>query len=189
MSETLPSKYFDDVYAAKDDPWDFATSEYEAGKYRETLATLPRERYQNALEIGCSIGVQTAMLAERCDHLLGVDISERALEQARRRCAGFPNVRLERFAIPGEFPEGSFDLIVLSEVGYYFSLPDLERVAGRITGRATEDCHLLLVHFLPTVEDYPLTGDQVHGFFTKRTPWQSLTAVRRERYRIDLLGK
>ena len=188
MSQTLPRQYFEDVYAAREDPWDFAGSPYEKHKYEETLSILSKH-YGNSLEIGCSVGVFTALLAERCDRLLATDISEQALERARRRCAALPNVEFCRRTIPRDYPEGQFDLTVLSEVGYYFSLEDLGLVAERILEHTAPAGQLLLVHWLPAVHDYPLTGDQVHEFFLRRPEWISTRAARQPRYRIDLLAK
>ena len=91
--DSLTPGYFDDVYRAKADPWNFQSSPYEAAKYAATLAALPRPLYRNALEIGCSIGVLTAQLAARCEQLLSIDVSEQALDQARERCAQLPQVR------------------------------------------------------------------------------------------------
>ena len=68
---SLAPEYFEDVYNANDDPWNFASSEYEAAKYAATLAALPREKYASAFEIGCSIGVLTEKLAARCENLAG----------------------------------------------------------------------------------------------------------------------
>ena len=69
---SLPAGYFEALYAAAPDPWDFEGSDYERGKYAATLAALPQPRYARALEVGCSIGVLTALLAPRCDRLLAV---------------------------------------------------------------------------------------------------------------------
>ena len=90
MSQPVPSltvSYFDALYAASPDPLDFETSPYEAEKYAATLAALPRPRYRRALEVGCAIGVLTALLAPRCDALLALDGAEAALDRARRRVA------------------------------------------------------------------------------------------------------
>ena len=89
---SLPPEYFRKIYERNADPWGFQTSSYEAGKYLATIESLPRERYQRAVEVGCSIGVLTEMLAERCEWLLGLDVSERALGQARERLAEAENV-------------------------------------------------------------------------------------------------
>ncbi len=86
-----------------------------------TLAALPREKYENAFEIGCSIGVLTEKLAEKCEKLLAVDVSEKAIEQAKKRCRNLSNVSFEKMHFPEEFPTDEFDLILVSEVGYYLS--------------------------------------------------------------------
>ena len=38
--DSLGRDYFDALYAGKPDPWDLATSDYERGKYADTLAAL-----------------------------------------------------------------------------------------------------------------------------------------------------
>ena len=159
---TLPPEYFEDVYAANEDPWDFASSPYEAAKYARTLAALPRERYRRALEVGCSIGVLTGQLAQRTDSLLALDISEQALERARARNAGQTHIQFRRAGLPGGLPDGPFDLTVLSEVLYYLSPADLEQALDEVLARLEPGGTLLLVHWTPRVHDYPQTGDAVH---------------------------
>ena len=187
MSESLSGEYFQKLYADNPDPWNFATSEYEAGKYQRTVETLSRDRYQQGFEIGCSIGVLTAMLAGRSEHLLSVDVSEEALRQARERCASLANVRFERLTVPGEYPPGSFDLTVVSEVGYYLGFRDLEKLAVEIRQHTVSEGQLLLVHWLPLVNDYPLTGDQVHDYFLSLPEWDCVSGFRAPQYRIELL--
>ena len=187
MSETLSAGYFEKLYQANDDPWEFATSSYEAGKYRQSIAALGSRRYRNAFEIGCSIGVLTALLAQRCDHLLSVDVSEKALSQAQKRCQGHPNVEFRLLSVPRKYPEDRFDLTVVSEVGYYLSLDDLKRLSSQIQTHTLAGGQLLLVHWLPAVHDYPLTGDQVHAHFLALNAWSCVSSFRAEQYRIELL--
>lgn len=190
---SLPPAYFDDVYRANDDPWSFETSDYERQKYDATLAALSKERYASAFEIGCSIGVLTRQLAERCDQLLAVDASELPLAKARQRLADRSNVRLERMAIPTDFPDGPFDLILVSEVGYYLSLEDLAVARQRMIDALVTGGELLLVHWTPFVHDYPLTGDTVHAFFLEATegngPLEHRLGQRADTYRLDLFRK
>ena len=153
---SLSPGYFQHVYEQNGDPWSFETSPYELAKYRATLEHLPRLRYRNALEIGCSIGVLTHMLAGRCDVLLSVDISEKALDRARARCADQPQLQFAQMEIPREMPTGNFDLIVVSEVAYYWSRADLQRAMDLIASRQSSGSHLMLVHWTPVVHDYPL---------------------------------
>ena len=192
-SDSLDKAYFDRVYEANADPWSFATSPYEYQKYKATLTALPRSNYPNAFEIGCSIGVLTQMLADRCDQLLAVDASELPLQTARERLADYSNVTIQRMSIPGEFPNDAFDLIILSEVGYYLSMPDLERARQLLVDSLNPEGHLLLVHWTPFVHDYPLTGDQVHDFFLEKAkpegPLNHLTNQRESTYRLDLFEK
>ena len=190
---TLPTTYFDDVYGANTDPWAFETSPYERAKYAATMAALPQERYGNAFEIGCSIGVLSELLAQRCDRLLSVDASELPLEIARKRLASYPHVTVRQLSVPGAFPDDQFDLIVVSEVGYYLSLDDLKSLRQLLLDHLTRDGHLLLVHWTPVVLDYPLTGDQVHDLFLEITgagqPLTHLLNQREETYRLDLFEK
>ena len=57
---SIEPEYFEALYKDKGDPWEFETSAYEAAKYDETLAALPKERFESALEVGCANGVLTA---------------------------------------------------------------------------------------------------------------------------------
>ena len=190
---TLPPAYFEAVYQANADPWGFETSPYEREKYATTLAALPRAHYERAFEIGCSLGVLTAQLAPRCGHLLAVDVAPAPLERARQRCADLPQVTLEQRRIPEEFPAGQFDLILVSEVGYYWSPADLERAAVQILAALVPGGQLLLVHWTPPVHDYPLTGDAVHEFFLRQAqpagPLRHLQGQRHAQYRLDVLER
>jgi SAM-dependent methyltransferase len=179
--------YFDRMYAANEDPWGFATSAYEREKYAATIAMLEGRRFGRAFEIGCSVGVLTALLAPEVDELLAVDVNPRALELARRRCAVAQNVAFEQIIVPGEFPSGRFDFVMVSEVGYYWSTSDLELAIDRIADAASGGI-VELVHYLPKVDDYPLSGDQVHERFLADSRYRVLTAKRAERYRIELLA-
>lgn len=186
---SLPPAYFEDVYGANADPWDFETSPYEAAKYTATLAALPRPRYGRAFEIGCSIGVLTERLGVRCDALIAVDVVESVLARARDRCAHLPRVRFARLRVPEAFPDGRFDLILVSEVGYYWSRDDLARSRDRIVTALAPAGHLLLVHWTPPVHDYPLTGDKVHDAFSVVPELCHLAGRREERYRLDLFER
>jgi SAM-dependent methyltransferase len=188
--QSLRADYFRRLYAADPDPWDFATSSYERAKYDATLAALPRPRYRAGFEIGCSIGVLTRDLAARCERLLAVDLLPEVLAGARRRCACLPHVKFERMAVPDQLPAGPFDLIVLSEVGYYLAPADLDRLANFFSTALRPQGHLVMVHWTGAT-DYPLSGDQVHERVTVRTAGllRRLTARRGGRYRLDVLAR
>ena len=160
MSSTQRS-YFEAMYAHQTDPWGFETSEYEARKYSVTLASLPKARYGAVFEPGCSVGVLSEKLATRCDELLATDVIPAALERAASRLQDYPHVTIERRAIPEEWPEGQFDLVVLSEIAYYFDENDLARVVSLILQSTTDGAHVIGVHWRGET-DYPLSGDRTH---------------------------
>lgn len=136
MSANLPAGYFDACYASTSDPWEFRTRWYEHRKHACALAALPQARYRRGFEPGCSIGVFTAALAARCDGLLATDVSETPLPAARDRLVNLPHVALERGGVLEGFPPGNFDLIVISELAYYFDPVDLLRLWTATTRRA-----------------------------------------------------
>jgi SAM-dependent methyltransferase len=185
--DSLDATYFDSIYAESDDPWHFATSAYEAQKYAATIEMLGPGRYARGLEIGCSIGVLSRMLADRCNELISVDISARALERARERCADRANVRFELATVPTTFPVGPFDLIVLSEVGYYWSDADLSLARNHIAAAGSRGT-VALVHYLPKVDDYVRDGDAVHESFLRDERFERRRAMREDLYRIDILA-
>jgi SAM-dependent methyltransferase len=184
---SLDAAYFDGLYAEKPDPWDFETSDYEARKYDATIAALGAERATWALEVGCSIGILTRRLAERCDALVATEVSPAALEQARARCVDLVNIEFRLVSGAADGFDDAYDLIVLSEVVYYWDDADLDAVAAGIRTTLAPGGRLLLVHY--TLEtDYPKSGDDavaalgarlrgfVHGEISRRA----------EAYRLDL---
>ncbi len=154
---SLDQGYFEGLYQQDRDPWGFRTRWYETRKRQLTLAALPDTHYDRVFEPGCSIGVLTHELAARSGTVLAMDISARALEQARLDQPD--NVELRRGSVPADWPPGRFDLIVLSEMGYYLDEPDCRRLAQLATIRSRD---LIAVHWRHRVGDYPLTGDQFH---------------------------
>ncbi|TFD32521.1 methyltransferase domain-containing protein [Cryobacterium sp. TMT1-62] len=160
---SLAGDFFEEFYAGNRDPWSFETRWYEERKRSLTLSALPRKRYRAALELGCSIGMLTAGLADRCDTVAAVDIAEQPLQVARARLVSRPSVTFARLTLPTEWPEGSFDLIVFSEVGYYFSAEELRAVLGRCRDSLAAGGVLVACHWRHPVPEYPLTGDQVHA--------------------------
>jgi len=185
---TIPASYFDALYAANPDPWNFASSPYEIQKYDATIAAMPRQRYDRGLEVGCSIGILTRRLAARCRRLLAVDASQAPLVEARRSCADHPNVTFERRSIPEEWPDGEFDLIVLSEVIYYLTESAVAAAASRAVKSLSPGGDIVLVHWIGET-DYPLSGDDAAQHFIRsaRAHARLVAQERTLRYRLDVL--
>jgi len=160
--DRAPVEHFERLARESEDPWDYATSEYEQAKYRRTLDYLP-EHTGRTLELGCSVGVFTAMLAPRASHLVAVDFSPTALERARRRlgAAGARNVELLCRSLPEEMPAGPFETIVCAEVLYYWSADLVREGLLRIEQALAPGGTLLTVHWRHPDPRRELTGDDV----------------------------
>jgi cyclopropane fatty-acyl-phospholipid synthase-like methyltransferase len=182
----LGREYFERLYAESGDPWDFETSEYERKKYERTLEVLGGRRFGRALEAGASIGVFTAMLADRCDQLLAVDVSERAVAEARKRLSGREHVRVERRTLPEEMPHGPFDLIVASEVLYYFTREEMLATLEAFERELAPGGTLLAVHWRRETRTYPLQGDEVHELLREHTRLHNNKTIVEQDYRLDL---
>jgi len=187
---TLRPEYFDSLYTEDLDPWKFATSPYERGKYTLTLNAMPKPRYRSALEVGCSIGVLTRSLASRCDAVIAIDAAQTPLAEARRRCADLSGVRFEQMFVPEQWPDGVFELILLSEVVYYLSPEDVARLASRVTRSLSRGGSVILVHWTgPT--NYPLSGDEAATLFIERI--QTTCVLKRgdryRQFRLDVLSR
>ncbi len=179
---SLSADYFDRMYARDPDPWGFTSRWYERRKYALTLAALPFPSYDRALEVGCSVGVFTAALAARCTSLVALDPSATALSAARVRVP--ESVHLVQAAVPDGWPAGTYDLIVLSEVGYYLDERDLARLLDLIERDLAPGGAVVACHWRHPVEDYPLTGDQVHAALER---WPRLSRIDEQDFLLDVL--
>ena len=180
--------YFEQLYTRDPDPWRFATSDYEREKYAATLAALPPGRFARAFEVGCSIGVLTRELAPLCDGLLAAEISETALRQAEARCRDQPWVEFAAMAVPDEWPEGAFNLVLFSEVLYYLGIDGIRTAAGRTLDSLAPGGTVVLVNWHgPT--DGACTGDEAADLFISdcRPRLVPTLQKRAEKYRLDVL--
>jgi SAM-dependent methyltransferase len=185
---SLKREYFESMYAANPDPWSFNRRWYDHRKYALTVAALPRARYRRGFEIGCSIGRLTGMLASRCDALLAVDISAAAIVEASRRVLP-PCVTLQQRSIPQHWPRGEFDLIVMSEVGYYWDEAELDQTIALTSSALPDGGHLVAVHWREQVEDYPLNARVVHDALRARSELCVLASYSDQHFLLDVLGK
>jgi SAM-dependent methyltransferase len=155
---SLSSRYFDQMYADGPDPWDFGGRWYEERKRAITMASLPRPRFRRTFEPGCSIGLLTAELAARSASLVASDVSMSAVESARHRLGDQPGARVEQLRVPEQWPDGDFDLVVVSEIAYYCSESAAAQIGESVDRSLTADGVLVLCHWLHPVDDYPLSG-------------------------------
>ena len=159
---STPITYFERMYAESPDPWRFETRWYDARKHALTVDALPARRYRSGFEPGCSTGMLTSRLAARCDRLLAVDAVEAAVRSAAERVADRPHVTVRAARVPRDWPDETFDLIVLSELGYYFDDADLATLLDRAAGSLEPGGDLVAVHWRWPVAEHARSGDDVH---------------------------
>ena len=197
---------FENRYRNDEDPWNYRSSPYERSKYQVTIDSLSRGRFANAFEPACSIGELTAMLAARCDRLLATDVSKTAVRLARERCAGFTNVNIECRDLLDELrrtaleaghndcvdshpdpndPDATFDLIVFSEVGYYFDVASVALLARSLAALLRPHGEFVAVHWRGHSPDHVLHGDEVHRTLFDSLPLQHRAGDYHPGFRLD----
>lgn len=165
-TDRLP--YFDSLYSRDEDPYGMRTRWYEERKRNVLLAALPHRRYGTAYEPGCGAGELTVSLAARCDTVLASDFNALAVASARKRTAALANVRIESHQLPKDWPSGEapFDLIVVSELGYFLDAPAMGALAARCEASLTPDGVLVACNWRPDFKERALSTDDVHAAFT-----------------------
>jgi LmbE family N-acetylglucosaminyl deacetylase len=189
QSTAVPWRYFDEKYERSSDPWGFETRWYERRKRDMIIASLPTEHYGSALEIGCSIGVFTEQLAARCDRILAVDIADAAVVSAREKLKELPHVTVAKRNVGNDFPRGSFDLVMLSEVGYYFDRSGLEVLLDEIEAALGETGTLVACHWRHPVDEHPLTGDAVHEAIARRPGLRRIASHLEEDFLLEVFSR
>ena len=179
--------YFDRMYQ-EPDPWGYESSPYEQRKYAVTVASLPQPRYRRAFEPGCSIGVLSALLADRTDELVAVDFHPASLERARARLVDRRGAHTEVLDIPRQWPSGTFDLIVLSEVAYYLDEGHHRLLVARVEQTLEPGGDVVLVHWRGET-DYPQTGDAVHEVWAEEPAFTSVVSHLEIEFRLDVLRR
>ncbi|MFK0002419.1 PIG-L family deacetylase [Paenarthrobacter sp. NPDC090522] len=178
---------FDAVHAREADPWNYATSWYEHRKRSLTLAALPEESYGSGLEVGCSIGTLSEELAPRCGQFLAVDASSKALGQANERLGRFRHARTLQATVPHEWPDGSFDLVVVSEMGYYVAPEELAELLQRVKVSMNPGGTLLLCHWRHPISGWQMDGETVHATAREQLDWSSRGIYREKDFLLEVL--
>jgi len=154
MTPTRSLRHFEALYAASEDPWQVRERWYEQRKRALVLACLGQPRYRGAFEPGCGNGEMTACLAPRCERLLACDGAASAVAAARKRVGDVAGTRIEQRSLPADWPVGEqFDLVLISELGYYFDGADLEALLARARASLADDGELVLCHWLHDFDD------------------------------------
>ncbi|MEN3794843.1 class I SAM-dependent methyltransferase [Fulvimarina sp. MAC3] len=172
---------FEALFSGDPDPWNYRTSRFEHQKRGVLMHAVGQRMFGRGLELGCANGETTSCLARKCLRLTALDGSKTALDQARKRHGSALNVRFAQAVLPGDMPQGPFDLIVTSEVLYYLEENDLRPLLARLTGAVAPGGRLVFLHhhrdfddvstkpFLLTTRLHDVMGDSHRLVFRHRS--------------------
>jgi SAM-dependent methyltransferase len=186
-SHSVSPIFFESMYQRDPDPWSFSNSAYELERYKAILTALSHRRYIRAFEPGCSIGILTQKLATLCDSVLAVDFSPTAAATAQSRCANLTNVTVQCAPFTLPVAHNCFDLLVFSEIGYYFEPDEWHRLADSFIRNAPSGGILLAAHWLGHSADHAISGDQVHEILRAHRLLRLQYEERSDKFRLDRL--
>jgi SAM-dependent methyltransferase len=186
---TVSLDYFTGLYLAKDDPWDLATKWHDQRKYAVTVASLPQGRYRRCYEPGASVGLLTRLLAARCDEVLAVDCVPEAVAAAAEQVRDLPHVRVAEAMLPAGLPGGTFDLIVIGDLLYYLSAPDLEALLDGLVARLEPGGDIVSVHFRDRQQGGNYDGHHVHAALAARPGLTRVVRHEDEWFVLDVLRR
>jgi 2-polyprenyl-3-methyl-5-hydroxy-6-metoxy-1,4-benzoquinol methylase len=154
---------FERLYLETFDPWDYHTSPYERAKYALTLERILQFRSAAglALEIGCSVGVFSGMLADCFDEVVSIDVSGEALRSARQHNTARTNIEFRRSELQRYRGAKKADVIVCAEVLYYVRAEDSQLVCHSLEENLAPDGVII---YVSGVASGPSTPYYYHGW-------------------------
>ena len=100
-----------------------------------------------------------------------------------------PNIELRRAWLPDDWPDQSFDLIVISEWAYYLGSDDLDVLGDCIAASLRPGGTLLACHWRRPIEGCLFDGFEVNRRLGKRLGGSSFTRVDDADFRLDVWSR
>ena len=121
---------FERLYLESPDPWNYQSNVYERRKYEYVLACALKWRSagESGLEVGCSVGVFSRMLAEHFERITAIDVSKEALAAANRYNQNAKNLHFVHSDLQSLDVGEQYDVIFCAEILYYIAEKDVEIV-------------------------------------------------------------
>jgi len=185
-ASTTSREFFEGIYRRDEDPWRFASKPQELKRYEAIVKALSGRRYRRAFEPGCSIGVLTLALGGLCERVEAIDLSPTAVERARERTGGVSGVEVRVGSLTDGLPPGEFDLVVLSEIGYYFTPQVWQELTAALIQPLQAGATVIACHWLGHSVDHLMHGDDVHEILRSRGELRLQQQQRHETYRLDI---
>lgn len=140
-----------DAFYADPDPWGYRSNVDDDRRRMELMSVLPRRNYARCLDIGCGNGFVTFYLPG--EEVVGIDLSQKAIQWASERAAEQPRPERFRFEAMSLFDPalkglGRFDLVVVTGVLYEQYIGKGKSVVRALVDDALEEggvlvsCHI-----------------------------------------------
>jgi SAM-dependent methyltransferase len=118
---TLQSRGELDAFYSDPDPWAYEESVHDKRRLERLLSLIPARSYESTLDIGCGNGFVTEHLPG--DRVLGLDLSDKAVNWARQRTQRRPDGNRFDFQVESildleTLPTAGFDLVAITGVLY-----------------------------------------------------------------------
>jgi 2-polyprenyl-3-methyl-5-hydroxy-6-metoxy-1,4-benzoquinol methylase len=161
---------FERLYLENPDPWNYRWSPYEHQKYDRVLACALKWRNssESVLEIGCSVGVFSRLLADHFDKVTAIDVSKEALKAAARYHHSAKNVRFMHRDLQSLATDDQYDVIFCAEVLYYIGEKDVEIVCRQLDKYLSARGIILLVTGVSTAQSNSSYFDGWADIFSTR---------------------
>ena len=186
---------FDRLYSDNIDPWGFEVPQfsYQRRKYQTIVSLIPNRHYDNALDLGCGVGLLTQQLAGLADQVLGLDVSNVAIQDARLRVKDMSNVAFEQADVLNLSSEldGCFDLLIVADVLYYLQ-PMSDQVLKETALRLRRllkpgGICVLANHFFFEIDPDSRLSRRIHQAFTWSPGFSLIEDYRRAFYLVSVL--
>ena len=164
---------FAPVYAKTErDAWGYEQRKFEGRRFDLIMKLASLAPARRALEVGCAEGHLAQCLSPLLDELVACDIVEEAVRRAEVNCRGFENIRFLRGDIRRQWPAGLFDLLVYSDVLYYFTRREVRQVIRESARHLGPNGHLLFANEWRTDYRWHTHPDYVMRQLDRSRAWE-----------------
>jgi 2-polyprenyl-3-methyl-5-hydroxy-6-metoxy-1,4-benzoquinol methylase len=157
----------------KADPWNIKDDDEEYKKAERILSLMVTDnstdidKFDKGIDLGCGEGHFTNLYADRCQEMIGCDLSGSAVKRAQERYG--ENVSFFQWDLLDCFPEkinGQFDLVLCNEVLYYIEPENYDSLTRNIYSLMRPDGSIIISvgHYF-TISDIEKLFDRID--FTK----------------------
>ncbi|MDO8570272.1 MAG: SAM-dependent methyltransferase [Candidatus Daviesbacteria bacterium] len=194
---------------SKIDPWDDIDSSYNSSKFSRQLKLIKQYAPKSLLEVGCSEGVFTQLLADYVQNINAIDVSDKAIIRAKLRCKDKRNVIFFCTDITVLKFSRQYDMILLAEVLSYViwcnSLLEIGYLFERFIRSLRHNGKIVIVNTIQQkdiitnkdiIEYYPWTRNAYYSILEtlgmKRIYYKTYSGIKNEqkrKYEIVVYGK